>query len=386
MKLKFENAEIITPTRLLKDAIVLTNGRSIEYVGANIHTEDYKTIDCGGGYLSPGFIDLHVHGGGGFDFMDGTPEAIIGAAKLHAKYGTTSLLCTGLASDNDELMQFFDAFEKARTVKDGANLLGIHLEGPYYAESQRGAQDKRYLRNPSPEHYNAILDRCPWLRMWSMAPELAVTLELGSILSSRGIIAAIGHSDATFDEVLAAIDHGFSHITHLYSCTSMVKRVNCQRVAGIVEAAFYSDNLTVEAIADGIHLPPSLLKLIYKLKGSSRMTLVTDSMRGSGMPNGESILGSTSHGQRVQIRDGIALLPDGSGFAGSVATAQRLVKNMVELAGVSITEAVAMMTLTPARILSLPLKGRIAAGADADIVILSRDLKVLSTVVMGDIL
>jgi N-acetylglucosamine-6-phosphate deacetylase len=203
-------------------------------------------------------------------------------------------------------------------------------------------------------------------------------------LRSKGILAAIAHTDAIYEEVLQAVEAGYKHVTHLYSAMSGVTRRNALRYAGVIESAFLLDELTVEIIADGIHLPPALLKLIYKIKGADKIALITDAMRAAGMPEGESILGSKQNGLKVIVEDNVAKLPDRSSFAGSVATADRLVRNMINLAGVPLCDAVKMITATPATIIGVEnKKGTLETGKDADLVIFDESIIVQATMVMG---
>lgn len=211
-------------------------------------------------------------------------------------------------------------------------------------------------------------------------------LEFGRCLKARGILPSIAHSNAVYEAVVKAFEHGFTHVTHLYSAMMGVVRRNARRYAGVVESAFLIDNMTVEIIADGVHLPPSLLKLVYKIKGPSKTALLTDSMRAAGMPEGESVLGSLKNGQKVLVEDGVAKLLDRSAFAGSVATADRLIRTMVNAAEVPLTEAVRMMTLTPAKILAIDgKKGSIGIGMDADIIIFDSDISIFMTMINGKI-
>ena len=222
---------------------------------------------------------------------------------------------------------------------------------------------------------------------WSLAPELDGAMEFGRELTSRNILPSIAHTDAIYEEAIQAFDAGFTHITHMYSCMSSITRRNAYRYAGVVEAAYMIDDMTVEIIADGVHLPKSLLQFVYKFKGADKIALVTDSMRGAGMPDGPSILGSLEGGQSVIIEDGVAKLPDRTAFAGSVATADRLVRTMVQLAEVPLPEAVQMITATPARILKIDdRKGFLSVGMDADIVIFDEDINVRSTIIAGNII
>lgn len=345
-------------------------------------------IDAQGKYISPGFIDIHVHGGGGHDFMDGTVEAFLKAAELHARYGTTSMLPTTLTSEVEELYITLDNYKKAKELnKSGSEFLGIHLEGPYFSVNQRGAQDPRYIRNPDPKEYKEILDHSVDIRRWSAAPELPGAIEFAHYVKSKGILVALAHTDATFDEALTGFENGYTLATHFYSCMRGVTRMNALRYAGTIEAGYLIDEMDVEVIADGIHCPPPLLKLIYKVKGADRTALITDSMRAAGMPEGESILGSRHNGLKVIVEDGVAKLPDRTSFAGSVATTDRLVRTMVKQADIPLADAIRMATATPARILNIDdSKGSLIQGKDADIVIFDDDIQIQKTIIKGKII
>jgi N-acetylglucosamine-6-phosphate deacetylase len=386
-----QNGKVIFPDKIEENlSIVCENGKIVDILkpGDVVPVEGDEVIDAQGKYVSSGFIDIHTHGGGGHDFMDGTVEAYLGAAEKHAQHGTTALLPTTLTSTTEELMKTFDTYREAvKQNKKGAKFLGLHLEGPYFAYNQRGAQDPKYLRNPEPEEYNMILAASDDIVRWSLAPELPGALEFGKVLGERKILTAVAHSDAIYEEVVDAFDAGFTLATHLYSGMSTITRRNAYRYAGVVEAAYLIDDMDVEIIADGVHLPKSLLQFVYKFKGPDRTALCTDSMRGAGMPDGESILGSLEKGQKVIIEDGVAKLPDRTAFAGSVATTDRLVRTMVEIAEVPLVDAVKMMTLTPARIMKIDKqKGSIQKGKDADFVIFDENIHVSHTIIEGNVI
>ena len=390
-KIIIKNGKVIFPDRIEENkTLVIENGKLVSIIDGETpnFSEGYKVIDAKGKYVSSGFIDIHTHGGGGHDFMDGTVEAFLGAAEMHAKHGTTALLPTTLTSTVEELIKMFDTYKEANNQnKKGAKFLGLHLEGPYFAYNQRGAQDPKYLRNPEPEEYNKIMAASDDIVRWSLAPELPGALEFGQVLAGKNILTAVAHSDAIYEEVVDAFNSGFTLSTHLYSGMSTITRRNAYRYAGVVEASYLIDGMDVEIIADGVHLPKSLLQFVYKFKGSDRIALCTDSMRGAGMPDGESILGSLEKGQKVIIEDGVAKLPDRTAFAGSVATTDRLVRTMVLVAEVSLVEAVKMMTLTPARIMKLDnSKGSITIGKDADFVIFDDNINVSHTILEGDVI
>lgn len=383
------NGQVLTPYRIFQNGSVLISEGKIEAVSESpIEIADARVVDAEGMYISPGFIDLHVHGGGGHDFMDGTEEAFLGVAAIHARYGTTAMVPTTLTAEKKDLLDTLDIYAAANARNsNGAQFLGIHLEGPYFAMNQRGAQDPRYIRNPDPAEYMEILAHSKDIVRWSAAPELPGAIEFAHYLKSKNVLPALAHTDAIYEEVLVGFENGYTLATHLYSAMSGVTRRNVFRYAGAVEAAFLIDAMDVEIIADGIHLPAPLLKLVYKIKGPGKTALITDAMRGAGMPEGESILGSKKDGLKVIVEDGVAKLFDRSSFAGSVATADRLVRTMINIADVPLTDAVQMISATPASIMGLAdKKGSITPGKDADIVIFDGNIKIDTTIVNGRII
>ena len=386
----FTNARIVLPDTILDDHYLSVKNGVIESIGKGTPDREQlnscTTVDCGGQYLSPGFIDLHCHGGGGADFMDGHMEDILTAARAHLIHGTTGICPTTLTCSDEELFTFFESFRQAREVTEQMpHLLGIHLEGPYFSPAQAGAQPPKYLVHPRPEHYHEILRRGQGnIVRWSAAPELPGALELGDELAGKGIKVSMGHSDAGFEDIVNAMEHGYSQITHFYSAMSTITRKRGRRVLGLIECGYLFDRLKVEIIADGIHLPPELLKLILKCKNHDDICLVTDSMRGAGMPDGPSLLGSKKNGVPVIIEDGIANMPDFSSFAGSVATTDRLVRVMVQKAGLPVWEAVKMASLNPASFLGIQeTYGSIQPGKSADLLIFDDDIRISSVYVSG---
>jgi len=387
--LKIFNGKIITPNGIIDNgALLIKDGVIHTVVQGNPEVDGAEEIDAGGQYVSAGFIDLHVHGGGGHDFMDNTVEAFLGVAATHVKYGTTSMYPTTLSSTKQDILDTIATYQLAMDKNvDGSQFLGLHLEGPYFAMSQRGAQDPKYIRNPDPEEYEDILADNKVVKRWSAAPELDGAIEFARYLLSKNILPALAHTDAVYDEVLEGYNNGYTLATHLYSGMSGVTRRNAYRYAGVVESAFLIDGMSVEVIGDGIHLPAPLLKLIYKIKGAGKIALITDAMRAAGMPPGDSILGGLKNGLKVIVEDGVAKLPDRTAFAGSVTTADCLVRNMVNIAGVTIAEAVKMITETPAEIMGVSdRKGSLVIGKDADVVIFNDNIEIETTIIKGKVI
>lgn len=386
--LAIKNVRIISDGVEKKESVLIVGDGKIEKLTDEIPDGfEGEIIDGKGNYLSPGFIDIHCHGGGGHDFMDSTVEAFVKACQTHAMFGTTAILPTTLAGEEDELCKSFDAFHEAKKInKDGAQMLGMHLEGPYFSKEYKGAQDEKYIVPPRKEQYERIYERSNGaIIRWSAAPELPGSDSFAHFLRDKGVLASAAHTSATYEQMLEAYNNGFSLITHLYSCMSTIIRVGGFRVPGVVESAYLIDGISAELIADGCHLPVSLLQYAYKFKGSDKLVLVTDSMRGAGMPEGESILGSLKNGQRVIIEKGVAFLPDRTAFAGSICTADRLVRTMYKMADISLPETVKMITENPAKLIGYgDTKGVIREGFDADIVIFDDDINIKMTMIGGN--
>lgn len=382
------HGRVLTQERQVDNGAVLIEDGMITRVydeTPELNLADVEYIDAGGKYISPGFIDIHVHGGGGAEFMCDDPADVVTVCKTHLRHGTTSMVPTTSSAEQTAFVNSISSINQAAvTMKGGPNLLGIHMEGPYFAYNQRGAQDPKHVRDPKPEEYCSILDKYPNIIRWSLAPELPGALEMAAELRHRGVQLSIGHSDALFDDVIKAYEGGFTSITHFYSCTSTVRRINAYRYAGIVEAGYLLDDMTVEVIADGKHLPASLLKLIYKIKGPDHICLVTDAVGAAGLEQLEGELYSKTCGVNIVVEDGVAKLPDRSAFAGSVATADRLVRTMTTLAGVSMADAVKMASATPAKCIGVfNRKGSIAPGKDADLLIFDENVNIEKVFVAG---
>lgn len=389
MKTVFDNAALVLSDRIIPHGAVAVDGGIIAEIGERGTLTGEKIIDCGGLYLAPGFVDIHVHGGGGHDFMDATVDACVGAMRAHMKHGTTTIVPTSLTAEDYELDAFFSSIRKIKASSEAAVLPfipGTHLEGPYVAPSQAGAQDPKYIKAPTAESWRNIMKMAQGeILIWTVAPELDGACEIARELRGEGVLFSAGHSAAKYDDAVAALGAGYTMATHLYSSMSTIIRENGYRVPGLLEAALLHDGYAVEVIADGKHLPVSLLQLIRKTKGRDRIVLVTDAMRGAGMPDGEYLLGSLTKGQLVGVFDGIAHMPDGISFAGSVATTDRLVRVMTKDAGIPLWEAVSMMTVNPAREIGiLERKGSLDIGKDADLVLFDEGINIKRVVIGGE--
>ena len=380
MRTVFRGGRLLLPEGVRTGlALVAEDGR-ITAIVPEADAPEGVTVDANGQYVSPGFIDMHVHGGWGYDFLDGTVEAYLEPARQHARHGTTTMAPSLATASFQDYERAVHAYREALPLNvSGAQFVGLHFEGPFFAPSKAGAQDPAYLKLPLPEAYLPLLDAFPETVRVSAAPELEGAFGLGEELRRRGIVAAIAHTDASCTVCEEAFHHGYSLMTHFYCAMSTVAKRGYSRYAGAVEAGYLQD-FDIEVIADGVHLPDDLLRLVYHLKGPDRVALCTDSIRATGLPDGEYIQGSLENGIRFLVENGVALQPDRGGLAGSVATTDRLVRTMARVAG--LPDAVRMMTATPARILGLQTKGRLAPGCDADIVLFDDDVTV-SRVFLG---
>ena len=375
---KIEGGRLILPDGILSAPLYFEGGKITAIGGDRPHD---TVIDAGGAYVCPGFIDMHVHGGGGARFEDGTEEAILQAVNIHAHHGTTTIFPTVSSRDAGTTAL---ALKAVRDYGGGAlaNIGGVHLEGPYFSPKQAGAQDPSQIRYPDPKEYVPLIaEYGDLIKRWSYAPELDPDHTFLDYLNDHGIMSAAGHTDAVFSEIKAAHEKGMNLITHLYSCTSTITREGGFRILGVIESAYYFRNMDVEIIADGCHLPPELIELVVRGKGVEHTALITDAIRFGGVENA----GNTVDDDSVPyiIEDGVAKLLDRSAFAGSIATMDRLIRVCVEKAGIPLVDAVRMASETPARIMGLAKKGKLEAGADADLVLLGEDLTVEKVFVGG---
>lgn len=353
--------------------ILVEDGKIADVVPTGTVTEGEK-IDLNGNYVSAGFIELHCHGGGGFEFIDATEEAFKTACKVHAEHGTRVMYPTISATDYDTMVR---VLECARAVKNdcGIQIGGIHFEGPYFDLAMCGAQSPDIIREPRAEEYEELLEKySDIIARWSYAPEKDKDNAFVKALQKAGVVSATAHSSAELDDVQSAFEYGNRLVTHLYSCTSTITRHKGFRHLGIIEAAYLNDDIYVEAIADGCHLPIDLLKMIIKIKGTDRVCLVTDALRPA--CNCEEGQEYTDCPVPFVVEDGVAKLLDRSAFAGSIATSDVLLKTAVR-AGATVAQAVKMMTENPANVMGLDSKGRIAKGFDAQFTVFDENLDIV---------
>ena len=339
-----------------------------------------EVIDLNGNYLAPGFIDLHVHGALGRDTMEASAEAFRSICDFHASGGTTSLLLTTATAPLDEIVKVLQAVHEYRSAI--SPIVGVHVEGPFISKAKAGAQRAEFIQDPSPVAVQQLLEHADVLKRVTIAPELPGALEAIEIFHARGISVSGGHSDAWDEDARAAFDRGMRSVTHTFNCMSSARRRGVYRVAGLLEFALSEPDMSCELIADGHHVSPMLMKMLYRAKGAKGICLVTDAIAGAGLPNGSQF---ALFGKDCIVENGVCLLADHSALAGSAARMIDLVGKMVREVNVPLHEAIAMATQNPARAIGLEMKGRLTVGADADLVVLSPQLDVVRTFRCGEV-
>lgn len=382
----YRNAKLLMPYRIVPNGwIAVANGKIVE-IGEKDAPACENSVDLKGNYLAPGFIELHTHGCGGHDYMDGTAEAFLGGAEEMARHGVTLYYPTMTTGAKEDFDRSIAAYREADAHNiNGAAFGGIHMEGPYFSFAMKGAQDPRYLKDPDPAEYLPMLEAAPQIKRWSAAPELPGGIEFGRELTRRGIVAAIGHTDGIYDDLMKAFENGYSLMCHFYSGMSSIRRINAFRYSGAVELGYLVDDMYIEIIADGVHLPESILRQIFKMKSHDKICLITDSIRGAGMPEGTICkIGNKTGGMDVVVEDGVAKLMDRSAFAGSVATMERLIRTVMSKADLSLTEAVKMVTYNPASVMGIQdHKGKLCVGYDADFAVFNDAIEIACTIIGG---
>ncbi|MDD4590105.1 MAG: N-acetylglucosamine-6-phosphate deacetylase [Parabacteroides sp.] len=378
---RIANGKILTPKGWIGHGNLFLKGNKIwklEHEDQPLTNEE-KVFDAEGMYVVPGGIDLHVHGGGGHDFMEGTEESFRTAVAAHMQHGTTAILPTLAASTLPMIRAAVATTEKLMAEEDSP-IIGLHLEGPYINKMMAGGQIPENIKDPDPDEYMPLLEETRCIKRCDAAPELPGALAFGKYASSKGILTAIAHTEAEYDLVKSAYEAGYTHATHFYNAMHGFHKCREFKHEGTVESVYLIEPMTVELIADGIHVPPAILRLVYNIKRADRICLITDAMACSA--GGSDKI----YDKRVIIEDSVCKLADRSSLAGSIATMDRLVRTMVQKAGIPLEEVIRMSSETPAKLMNIfARKGSIEVGKDADIVVYDSDLNIRAVWAMGNL-
>ena len=374
------NGRILTPQGWLEGgSVIVEDGKIAEVSNNSFVIEGAEVIDAKGCDIVPGGIEMHVHGGGGRDFMEGDEEAFRVAIDAHMQYGTTSIFPTLSSSTVPMIEKACETCTKLM-AEPNSPILGLHLEGPYFNPKQAGAQIPEWIKAPVKEEYEYLLEKWPCLKRWDEAPELEGSHEFIKCCCKHGVLPSIGHTRAKYEEVAAANELGMTHATHFYNAMPVVYKNREFKETGTVESIFALENMTVEMIADGIHVPPVMLRMIYQIKGVERTALITDALACAASKD------DTAFDPRVVLEDGVCKLADRSALAGSIATMDRLVRTCVQQAGIPMEDACRMISETPAKIMGVyDRKGSLEKGKDADIIFFDKDQELTFVMQMGRI-
>ncbi len=375
------NGRILTPQGWLKDgSMVLRNGKILEVTNCDLAIIGANIIDAKGMYVVPGGIEMHAHGGGGRDFQEGTEEAFRTAVDAHLHHGATTMYPTLSSSTIPMIMKAVETCD-ALMHEENSPIAGLHLEGHYLNKAKAGAQMPEWLKDPDPNEYVPIVENCPCLKRWDAAPELPGAIQFGRYCSERGVLPSIAHTQAEYSDVKAAFEAGYTHVTHFYNAMPGFHNKREYKYEGTVESVYLIDDMTIECVADGIHVPPTILRMAYKIKGVERMALITDALALAATDSD-----AKAFDPRVVIENGVCKLSDRSALAGSIATMDRLIQVAVQTAEIPLEDAVRMCSETPALIMDInDHKGTLQKGKDADIMILDDDLAVRCVWQMGQI-
>ena len=378
---RIKSNKILLDDTLFDGYVYFEGGKITEVTDKELPVD--AEYDATGYYVSPGFIDMHTHGGGGNPF-EGSLDDIVAGCNFHLNHGTTTICPTISAAVFESMASSVENVERAMSdPRIKGTVLGAHMEGPYLSKEQAGAQCPNFITAPKEEEYLPLLKaHGNAIARWSYAPENDEGEKFAKALKEYGVVASAGHTNAIYDDMLRAAEHGCHLITHLYSCTSTITRDHGFRRLGVIESAYLMDDTYVEIICDGKHLPPELIKLICKIKGYDKIALVTDSLALAGTDQTHGWMQSTE----FIIEDGVCKLMDRSAFAGSIATADRLVRVAVKEAEIPLPDAVKMITAVPAKIMGLSHKGRIATDMDADFVVFDENIEIKNVFAMGELI
>ena len=372
------NAKILTPQGWLKDgSLLIRDNKILEVTNCDLAVVGADLVDAKGMYVVPGGVEIHCHGGGGGDFMEGTEEAFNKAITAHMKHGTTSIFPTLSSSSVEMINRAADTC--TRMMEDpNSPILGLHLEGHYLNQKMAGGQIPEYIKDPNPNEYIPIVEEWKCIKRWDAAPELPGAMQFGKYISGKGILASVAHTQAEFEDIRAAWEAGYSHATHFYNAMPGFHKRREYKYEGTVESIYLIDDMTVEVVADGIHVPPTILRLVYKIKGPERACVITDALACACAED------AAAFDPRVIIEDGVCKLADHSALAGSVATMDRLIRTLVQRADIPLNDAIRMASETPSKIMGVyDRKGSLSKGKDADIMILDNDLNLRAVWAMG---
>ncbi|QFQ13652.1 N-acetylglucosamine-6-phosphate deacetylase [Pseudoprevotella muciniphila] len=374
------NGRILTPEGWLSGGSVIIEGNKIlEVTNNDLPVEGAERIDAKGCDIVPGGIELHIHGGGGRDFMEGEEDAFRIAVDAHLKHGTTAIFPTLSSSSIPMINAAVEVCDKLM-AEDNSPIMGLHLEGPYFNPAMAGAQMPEFITPPIPADYEPLLERTKCIKRWDAAPELPGTEEFGKFCVSHGCLPAIAHTKGSYEDAVRAFKAGFTHMTHFTNAMSSLHKVREFKHAGIVEAGYEVEGFTVEVIADGIHVPPPYLSMVYKMKGVEHTALITDALAVAASDATEAF------DPRVIIEDGVCKLADRSALAGSIATMDRLVKTAIQQANIPDFDAYRMTSETPAKIMGIyDRKGSVQKGKDADITLYDNKQELKMVIQMGSI-
>ncbi|MCB0211380.1 MAG: N-acetylglucosamine-6-phosphate deacetylase [Anaerolineae bacterium] len=378
------NGRIILPDQIVEgQALLIEAGRIVGCMAPAALGSDIETMDVGGSTIAPGLIDIHIHGALGHTFNEPTAEAFAAITQETVRHGVTSLLATTSTAPIANLVECL-AFSREWLAQPraGTQVLGVHVEGPYFNQEQRGAQDPANIRNPDDGTVEALLAHHDLITIMTFAPELPGALDLTRRLKKLGIIAAAGHSSAFDSHVQAAMAEGLSHIIHIWSAQSSTIKEGPWRKPGLLEATLTFDGFTVEMISDNKHLPPTLMKLAYKCLGPDRLCAISDATSGAGLPQGSRFrMGEMEY----EVHDGVGMMLDRSSFAGSTTLLGQMVPILIDVVGIPVVEALRMVSLTPARIIGVAdRKGSLEPGRDADLVLFDADFIPQATMIAGE--
>jgi len=378
--IKIIGGKVLTPAGMVDATVVVRNGIIEEITDASAEIPGAEVYDAGGMYVVPGGIDLHIHGGGGCEFIEATEHSFRTVMESHALYGTTSFLPTLPACSIDKIHESVRICERLMS-EPGSPVLGLHLEGPYLNPRKIGAIIPEFVTPPLKKDYEAILDSTDVIRRWDFSPELPGADEFAECLRNHSVLASLAHTEADYAQVSKVYERGCTHATHFYNAMTSVHNIREYKHEGTVESVYLIPDMTVELIADGKHIPPAILRLVYMIKGAERTALVTDALGASAGADGKGIFD-----ERVVIDDGVCKLADHSALAGSIATMDVMVRAMTD-AGVPFADVIRMTSETPARIIGVQdRKGSLQKNKDADIVIYDRDLQIKFVMQMGKVI